>query len=692
MILRFVFIGSISISSWASLQAQITTSETIVTASRYEEEITAAPHITEVISAEEFQEQSFRTVPESFTLTPGVSVQKTANAQGSPFIRGFTGRQNLFLIDGIRFNNSTFRSGPIQYLGTIDGFGLNQTELVKSQGSVLFGSDALGGTVNLRTVDSGFFEKEEDKFFQHGSLFYRYDTNSNSNLARVQQSIGVGKKWGLTLGATAKDFGDIRTNAFGTQRGTGYQEQALDGKFEIAIQPNLKLTFAGQTLNQDDVSRNHSTLSNPGGFAGLAPGEFDARDLDQERSLIYARLEYEPEALYIDRYQITASFQTTQDSQFQDRTTRGDTNPIRNQNIDTDIYGLSLEAQSTLPFGTTIVYGADYFEDRIDSTGTQADPLLGTSVADLPLADDSIYRSLGIFAQARHSWNDRFETTTGLRYTYIDADLQSINESEDFQDLVFNARALFQATDTWQIFGGASQGFRAPNVNDLTGNLTTRSGIQSTGNLDLEPERSLTLEIGTRIEHDRFQIESSFFSTFIDDLIIGVEESPTDDDETNINAAEAFIIGTEFEAKYHFTDSWSLSGFFTWQFGDVTRQEFINQSDGEITEPVSRLSPLRGSLALRYEDPNDVWWVELRGIAAARADRLSASDLNDDERIPPGGTPSYFALDLKGGWKVSDNLELTASLNNLTDEDFRIHGSGFNEPGFGATLSAKVSW
>ena len=118
MILRFVFIGSISISSWASLQAQITTSETIVTASRYEEEITAAPHITEVISAEEFQEQSFRTVPESFTLTPGVSVQKTANAQGSPFIRGFTGRQNLFLIDGIRFNNSTFRSGPIQYLGT----------------------------------------------------------------------------------------------------------------------------------------------------------------------------------------------------------------------------------------------------------------------------------------------------------------------------------------------------------------------------------------------------------------------------------------------------------------------------------------------------------------------------------------------------------------------------------------------
>ena len=675
-----------------TLSAQIQIEETIVTASRYEEKLTDAPHITELITQEEIIQQGFRTVPEAFTLTPGVSVQKTANAQGSPFIRGFTGRQNLFLIDGIRLNNSTFRSGPIQYLATVDGFGLNQIELVKSQGSVLFGSDALGGTVNVRTADSDFLEKEEDRFFQHGSLFYRYNTNSNSNLGRLQQSIGVGKKWGLTLGATVKDFGDVRSDFFGRQEGTGYQEQALDGKFEIALQPNLKITLAGQTLNQDNISRNHSTLSNPGGFAGLAPGEFDARDLDQERSLLYARIEHEPEAAWINRYQITASFQTTQDSQFQDRTTRGDTNPIRNQNIDTDIYGLSIEAQSTLPFGTTLIYGADYFEDRIDATGSRIDPLLNTFESDLPLADDSTYRSLGIFLQARHSWNDRLETTGGLRFTFIDAELDSINESANFNDLVFNARALYNLSEEWQIFGGASQGFRAPNVNDLTGNLTTRSGIQTTGNLDLEPERTLTLELGTRVQQERFQLESSFFATFVDDLIVGVEESPFDDDQTNINAAEAFILGAELEAKYHLTDSWSLNGFLTWQFGDVTRQEFINQSDGEITEPVSRLSPLRGSLALRYQDPSEKWWAELRGIAAARADRLSASDLNDDERIPPNGTPSYFALHLKGGWKVSDNLEFTATLNNLTDEDFRIHGSGFNEPGFGAILSTKLSW
>ena len=64
----------------------------------------------------------FRTLPEALRYTPGVIVQKTAHGHGSPFIRGFTGRQNLFLLDGIRFNKSTFRGGPVQYWNTVDPF------------------------------------------------------------------------------------------------------------------------------------------------------------------------------------------------------------------------------------------------------------------------------------------------------------------------------------------------------------------------------------------------------------------------------------------------------------------------------------------------------------------------------------------------------------------------------------------
>ena len=362
-----------------TLSAQTVLEETVVTASRLSESAQETPQLTEVITNEDFVEQGFRTVPEAFALTPGVSVQKTTHGQGSPFIRGFTGRQNLFLVDGIRLNNSTFRSGPVQYANTIDAFSLDRLELVKSQGSVLYGSDALGGTVNALSVSSGYLD--ETGFFQKGKAFYRYDTNSLSQIGRLEQSIGVGGKWGLTLGGTFKDFGDVRSDFYGRMRGTGYQEQNLDAKLEWSLADNLQLTLAHQQLNQDNISRWHSTLNNPGGFAGLAPGTFNARDLDQERSLTYLKIEHEPISGPIDRYTATLSYQTSQDSEFQDRSPTD----IRNQNIDTQSYGLSFVAESEF-ISTQFVYGLDYYQDDIDSTGSRTgrDPR-----SNRPVADDS---------------------------------------------------------------------------------------------------------------------------------------------------------------------------------------------------------------------------------------------------------------------------------------------------------------
>ncbi len=82
---------------------------------------------------------------------PGVIVQKTGHGQGSPFLRGFTGFRTLLLIDGIRLNNSVFRDGPNQYWNTVDPFTIGQLEIIKGPSSVLFGSDAIGGTVNVVT-------------------------------------------------------------------------------------------------------------------------------------------------------------------------------------------------------------------------------------------------------------------------------------------------------------------------------------------------------------------------------------------------------------------------------------------------------------------------------------------------------------------------------------------------------------
>lgn len=679
------------LSSWQETKAQDFLETVVVTASRSPETTASTTQSVNTVTNEDIIENGFRTLPEALAFTPGVSVQKTTHGHGSPFIRGFTGRQNLYLVDGIRFNNSTFRSGPIQYANTIDALGLDRFELVKSQGSVLYGSDALGGTLNAITVTSGY-QDQAPGFFQNGFVFYRYDTNSQSHVGRNQQTFGSGGKWGITLGTTLKDFGDIRSDYYGTMRGTGYPEQNYDFKLELALAENHQLTLAHQFLNQDDVSRWHSTLENPGGWEGLAPGKFTSRFYDQERSLSYLRLEGEPTSGPVERYRATFSFQKSQDSEFQDR------NPASAQtrfaNIDTETYGITLEAQSNLSERTSLLYGADYYEDQIDSEGARNGVF---EPRRRPLADDATYRSLGLFTQAKHEFNDCFEISAGLRYTYAEADLgkvwdgsEDISANESWDAFVGSVRGIYKLDEEWSLFGGISQGFRAPNVNDLSGNVTTRSGVQNRGNLDLDPERTITFELGGRHRSDNFNFEVAGFYTLVDDLITRVPRSDVDSSTVTVNGGEAWIAGLEAQGSWRFCRHWTLSGFLTYQYGDADRPAFFGGP--EVTEPVSRIAPLRGSLALRYDHPSGKWWAEARVIAAAEQDRLAANDRGDTQRIPPGGTPSYFTGSIFAGYQATENLQLNLAVQNLTDDDFRVHGSGLNEPGLGATLGLKYSW
>ncbi len=101
---------------------------------------------------------SSRTTPEALIGMNGVFVQKTNHGGGSPFVRGLTGNQTLIMVDGIRMNNSTFRYGPNQYLNTIDAFTINRIEVAKGTGSVQYGTDAIGGVIQVITKEPFFTE------------------------------------------------------------------------------------------------------------------------------------------------------------------------------------------------------------------------------------------------------------------------------------------------------------------------------------------------------------------------------------------------------------------------------------------------------------------------------------------------------------------------------------------------------
>ena len=132
---------------------------------------------------------------------------------------------------------------------------------------MLFGSDAIGGTVNTLSKSSNF--RQENGPFSGGAAYYRFDTNSESHLGRIEQRFGVGEKWGIMLGYSASDIGDIRDSGLGTMRGTGYSQLSHDLKLEYALTPSQTLTLAHFHLDQRRSYRAGTTPSTtPAGTQG----------------------------------------------------------------------------------------------------------------------------------------------------------------------------------------------------------------------------------------------------------------------------------------------------------------------------------------------------------------------------------------------------------------------------------------
>ncbi|MFH1231394.1 MAG: TonB-dependent receptor plug domain-containing protein, partial [Planctomycetota bacterium] len=279
------------------------TEEIIVTASRSEMKPFETAYITDIITSDQIQNRRFsRSTPEIFSSDPSVTVQKTSQGQGSPFIRGFTGFRNLLLIDGIRLNNSVFRDGPNEYWNTVDAFTIGRLEVVKGPASVLYGSDAIGGTVNVITISP-----EQEKGFS-ARASERYSTADNSSVARTEIDGALNPHLKILLGGSAKDFNELKGGRHtGEQPKTGYEEMDYDLKTEYLINSKDRLVFVHQNVNQPDVWRTHATTFGIS-WQGTATGTDKARIYNHQRQLTYLQYQKDGAGFLGDKAKFSLSY------------------------------------------------------------------------------------------------------------------------------------------------------------------------------------------------------------------------------------------------------------------------------------------------------------------------------------------------------------------------------------------------
>ena len=323
------------------------TETVVVTATRHEADAFDLPYTVNVITAEDIRSRKlFRTLPEALREVPAVMVQKTAHGQGSPFIRGFTGFHTLFMVDGIRLNNSVFRSGPNQYWATVDPLSIRQLEVVKGPSSVLYGTDAVGGTVNA--ISGPRLNWEESGLL--GRFYYRGAQGTASNVGNVDVSGTVNGKFGFWVRGAVKDFGDVQAGgATGLQPNTGYDETDADGRLEYRFTADSRLLFGFQQVHQNDVPRTHKTIF-ARSFRGTTVGNERRRDLSQDRELYY--LQYHAGGLGPAVDKVRFSLSTHRQSQARDRLR----SPGRGgdiQGFDVMTVGLSGQLESASSIGCT---------------------------------------------------------------------------------------------------------------------------------------------------------------------------------------------------------------------------------------------------------------------------------------------------------------------------------------------------
>ncbi len=663
-----------------------------VTAVRVPMELASTPASVVTIAGDVLTvERSAATFPEAMASVPSVLPQRTANGQGSPFLRGFTGFRTLLLVDGIRLNHAAMREGPNQYWATVDLLSLRAVETVLGPGSVLYGSDAIGGTVQALTADP-----PNAPGAVGGRLYGRAASAQRSQIVRAEAAARPEESVGVHVGFTLKDIGDIEGGrSVGRQLHTGYDEWAADGKVALRLGEDADLTIGHQSVRQDDVWRTHRTIYGIT-WKGLQQGTDSYLFYDQARDLTWARLSLREAAPTLSRLTATVY----RHWQGEDEYRMKEDGARSRQGFDLVTWGAGLQFESEA-LGGRWVYGLDASRDSVDSYSHKltADGSVTSRALQGPVADDATYDLIGVYVQPvwggeREAW----QLVPGVRYTHVRLDAERVQHpvtgermslEHDWDAVVgslHGSLSLDPNRRAW-IFGGVSQGFRAPNLSDMTRFDIARSGEQEVPVDELDPERYVSAEVGLRWRADRLRGQLAAYRTWINGMIVRAPTGRVVEqgliEVTKNNAGDGWIHGVEALGEWDVIEHWMLRAMGAWMDGEV--EGYPTSQSTRVREPVSRLLPPTGELALRVQLGR--WWAEAAVRGAAKADNLAASDRRDTQRIPPGGTPGWVIGTVRAGARIWREIEAAVAVENITDEDYRIHGSGINEPGRNVVLT-----
>lgn len=709
-------------------QSSISLDEMVVSATRWQQKKTDVPNKITTIKSRDITIQNPQTTADLLGQSGDVYIQKSQFGGGSPMIRGFATNRVLISVDGIRMNNAIFRSGNIQNVISLDAFAIDQTEVIFGPGSIIYGSDAIGGVMSFYTLKPGFSAENTTWFNAHATA--RYASANNEKTGHFDFKAGL-KKWAFATSVTFSDYGNLKMGKYGTDdylrkeyviRKNNSDEIVPNPDFRKQVysdfrQMNLmqKIKFMPNEYWTINYDFHYSTTDNYPRYdrliryrhGHLKSAEWYYGPQTWMMNHLYAH--NKTQTKIYDQIIIHLAQQFFEESRH-DRNLNSNTKHNRTETV--NAFNLNLDFEKSFNPKHHLTYGTEFIFNKIGSVAN--DENINTSSL-IPAAtrypNGSTWSSMAVFGDYRYKLTEQTDLKIGSRYNYVilNADFDTSFYPFPFDNSHNNTGALtgslglvYNPDETMQLMVNFSTGFRAPNIDDAGKVFDSEPGSVVVPNPNLKSEYSLNSEIGiTKVFTGKIKIDFSAYYTNLFDAMTrmnytlnGKDSIMYDGEMSRVqaiqNAAKAYVYGLQAGVEWKLP----LNFAFSSRFNIMKGEEELN--DGSRA-PLRHATPCFGITHITYSHNHikldlyatyngEVSYNNMPPSEISK-DYMYAKDINGNPY-----SPSWYTLNLKSLYRINDNLILTAGVENFTNIRYKPYASGIAAAGINFIFAVKASF
>lgn len=698
--------------------------EIVVSATRWRQTSSDVPSEIITITPVEVGLQNPQTAADLLEVSGKVFIQKSQLGGGSPMIRGFATNRLLYTVDGVRMNTAIFRGGNIQNVISLDPYATESTEVFFGPGSVIYGSDAIGGVMSFQTLVPQFSLSNKEASIT-GKAEVRHSSADNEMTGHFDVNIGW-KKWALVTSISSFDYSHLRQGSRGPDDYLKpYYVQRQDGVDRVIAQddPQLQIPSAYSQKNFMQKVRFKPAekwdLKFGFHYSETSPyGRYDRHNRIRNGLPRYAEWNYGPQEwvmnnlsvnhssnnfLY-DEMTVRLALQSFEESRIS-RSLNSSEKNIRVEEV--EAYSANFDFVKSAGKHNTLYYGMEYVRDDVTSTGLDKD-----ISAVMPYCQDcgitkpgpsrypqAVWQSLAAYVTDQYKFSDYFLIQAGLRYNryILDAEFDTTFYPFPFSEAHLNNGALtgsiggvYRPKDSWVISTNFSTAFRSPNVDDMGKVFDSEPGSVVIPNTDLEAEYAYNFDLSmAKIFGDFMRIDLTGYCTRLQNAMVrrdfslnGQEYILYDGVLSRVqaiqNAAVSNVYGLQAGFEVKLPAGFSFSSDYNYQKGE-------EELDDGTVSPSRHAAPWFGTSRITYDNHN----LTLQFYAMYQGERKH-ENMPEEEKDKydiyatdaQGNTyaPGWFTLNIKGIYKITDYLSLSAGIENLTDRRYRPYSSGISRP------------